>query len=238
MPTIDRNSRMPFYFQLKQILLTKIQSGEWKPGELIPSEHTLEEQYQVSRTTIRQTLSELVVEGYLVRQRGRGTFIAQPKVAYDPARRLDLNDYMEQQGVLLDWRLVDCEVSEAPARIHDILQSKKLIRLRRLRLAGQEVIGYHIAYIPSAAESYIEESQLCVGESLSYLLKHPLMAQPEVERTLEASLAEKLDVELMGVKRNTAVLHMERLVRGSDGTPIEYLVARFRGDRFKFRVGN
>jgi GntR family transcriptional regulator len=235
---IDRNSRLPYYYQLKQILLAKIQSNEWKPGELIPSEHTLEEQYQVSRTTIRQTLNELVVEGYLIRQRGRGTFIAQPKVAYDPSRRLDLNEYMEQQGIKLDWRLIDYELCEAPPRVQDVLRSAKLRRLRRLRLAGQEVIGYHIAYIPDTAAVYVDESQFCVGESLGYLRQHPLMAQPRVERTLEASLAEKPDLELMNVKRNSAVLHMERLVSSGDNTPIEFLVARFRGDRFKFRVTN
>lgn len=237
-PTIDRNSRLPFYYQLKQILLGKIQSGEWKPGELIPSEHTLEDQYQVSRTTIRQTLSELVVEGFLVRQRGRGTFIAQPKVAYDPSRRLDLNEYMEQQGVTLTWQLIDRVLVEIPGRIQDVLQIRDntVMRLRRLRLAGQDVIGYHTAYVPREAAVYIDESQLCAGESLTYLLKHPMLEQARVERTLEASLAEKLDLEYLNVKRNSAILHLERLVLGEDSKPIEFLVARFRGDRFKFRV--
>lgn len=238
---IDRKSPLPLYFQLKQILLDKIQSGEWKPGELIPGELLLEEQYQVSRTVVRQTLSELVIEGYLTRHRGKGTFIAQPKVAYDPARRLELNDYMEQQGVVLSWRLIDRGLVEAPPHIADILRvadGAQVYCLRRLRLAGSDAIGHHTAYLPQRLVSYIDEAQLCAGESLSYLMRHPSLGDPRVERTLEASLAEKEDAELLGVKRQSPILHLERLVTDAEGKPIEFLVARFRGDRFKFQMTN
>lgn len=241
MQTVDRQSPLPLYFQLKQILLEKIQSGEWPPGSLIPGEHTLEDQYQISRTVVRQTLSELVVEGYLVRQRGRGTFIAQPKVAYDPSRRLDLNEYMEQQGVKLNWALIDREMMEAPQQVQEALQlaeREPVLRLRRMRLAGKEAIGYHTAYVPRSVLGYIDENQLCAGESLSYLMGHPAVSQARVERTLEASLAEKLDLEYMTIKKHSPILHMERLVISQESEPLEFLVARFRGDRFKFRVTN
>ena len=75
---IDRSSPLPLYYQLKQILLEKIESGLWSPGDLIPSEHELQETYGVSRTTVRQTLSDLVHEGVLVRHRGRGTLSRNP----------------------------------------------------------------------------------------------------------------------------------------------------------------
>lgn len=236
---IDRTSPIPLYFQLKQILLDKIQSGEWKPSDLIPGELWLEEQYQVSRTVVRQTLSELVVEGYLTRHRGKGTFIAQPKVAYDPARRLELNDYMEQQGVVLSWRLIDRGLVEAPPPLTNIFglsDGALLYCLRRLRLAGSEAIGYHAAYIPQESTVFIDEAQICAGESLSYLMRHPALNNPQVERTLEANLAEKEDVAFLDVRKRSPILHLERLVRDQSGAPIEFLVARFRGDRFKFQI--
>jgi GntR family transcriptional regulator len=236
---LDRNSPLPLYFQLKQILLEGINAGEWKPGGLIPGEHDLEEQYQVSRTVVRQTLSELVNEGYLERHRGRGTFVAQRKVAYDPARRLDLNEYMEQQGVTLDWSLVDHEMVAPPPNVQRALHLNSrdpVMRLRRLRLNGQEVLGYHTAYIARDAANYVDATQFCTGESLLYLFKYPNLNTARTTRIIEATLAESEDLEFMPIKRNSPILHMERLVTHEDGRPIEFLVARFRGDRFKFRM--
>jgi GntR family transcriptional regulator len=67
-------------------------------------------------------------------------------------------------------------------------------------------------------------------------MRHPLLAAPRVERTLEASLAEKHDLDYMDIKRGSPILQLERLVKGEDGTPLEFLLARFRGDRFKYRL--
>jgi GntR family transcriptional regulator len=237
--TINRNSPIPLYFQLKQILLEKIRQNEWKPGEMIPGEHDFEDTYGISRTVVRQTLAELVNEGYLVRQRGRGTFIAQPKVAYDPSRRFDLNEFMEQQGVKLSWALIDSGFVETSNTVRDTLSltgAREVFRLRRLRLAGDDPIGYHVAYVPAAVAAGIDHSMLCEGESLTYLAKYPPMKEPRLERTLEASLAENADLEFLPIKKNSPVLHLERRVLDAQGVPIEYLVARFRGDRFKFRV--
>ena len=63
MQTLDRSSPLPLYFQLKQILLERIEQGEWQPGDLMPGEQDLQDTYGLSRTTVRQTLGDLVNEG-------------------------------------------------------------------------------------------------------------------------------------------------------------------------------
>src|SRR5512146_63413 len=72
--SVDRKSPIPLYYQLYRLLLDKIEDGEWKPGDLVSSEKELSEQHGLSRITIRQTLQRLVTDGYLYRERGRGTF--------------------------------------------------------------------------------------------------------------------------------------------------------------------
>src|SRR5512140_2706952 len=72
---LDRADPVPLYHQLYRILLERIETGEWKPGDLIPSEKELGEQFKLSRITIRQTLQHLAADGYLSRQQGRGTFV-------------------------------------------------------------------------------------------------------------------------------------------------------------------
>src|SRR5690349_24938010 len=75
-----RGGPLPRYYQLKEIIRERIMAGEWEPGALIPSERELCEQYGISRMTARQSITELVNEGYLYREQGKGTFVAQPKI--------------------------------------------------------------------------------------------------------------------------------------------------------------
>jgi GntR family transcriptional regulator len=239
MALIDRDSPIPYYFQLKRLLLAKIRNHEWKAGALIPSEHELEQQYQVSRTTIRQTLGELVNEGYLVRRRGRGTFIAQPTVLIDSTRRFDLKEYNPHEDGPMEWRMIDMQSVEAPPQVREALMlhsGDQVMRLRRLRTAGQAVLGYHIAYIPPQVATYIDEQNLTMGEPLTYLRNHPLMERALMERIVAATLADKFDLEFLDIKRNAPILYLERTVKAEEGTPLEFMIARFRGDRFKFRL--
>jgi len=228
---IDRRDPLPLYAQLKKILLHKIHSGEWQAGELIPSEHELEQHYSVSRTTIRQTLNELVIDGYLVRQRGRGTFIAQPKIAYDASQRLETNEYYHQPEREFGWQLLSKETLLPPPAIAALLG----LCLRRLRTAGSEIIGLHVAYIPAASQVFMNHDALEEGESLHYLAAHPLISEARVERTLEATLADRSDAELLRVSRGSPVLQMERILRARNGVVIEIVHGRFAGDRFKYR---
>lgn len=85
MTTIDRNSPVPAYYQLKQLLKDQIQNGELPPGDKIPTEEVLCERYNLSRTPVRQALKELVVEGLLTRTAGRGTFVTQTSSADGPS---------------------------------------------------------------------------------------------------------------------------------------------------------
>lgn len=239
MTTIDRNSPFPLYYQLKTILLEKIHSGAWEIGGLIPSENQLQNDYDVSRTTIRQTLSELVVEGYLVRKRGKGTFIAEPKVTYNPAKQFELNEYMQAQGVVLGWQMMDSawvEASEPIAAILGLREHSEVWRIRRLRLADKRPIGYHISYLPKSIVQYIDERCLEAGQSLDYLKPYPKLQETQLQRTLEATIADKLDMDWLDAAPNTAILQLERVLSSSDKQPIELLVARFRGDRFKYQI--
>jgi GntR family transcriptional regulator len=235
---IDRRDPLPLYAQLKKILLHKIHSGEWRAGELIPSEHELEQHYSVSRTTIRQTLNELVIDGYLVRQRGRGTFIAQPKIAYDASQRLETNEYYHQPEREFGWKLLSKEDCLPPPAIGALLgleDSETVVCLRRLRTAGGEIIGLHVAYVPPASQAFMNHEALEEGESLHYLAAHPLIGEARVERTLEATLADRADAELLRVSRGSPILQMERILRGKNGVVIEIVHGRFAGDRFKYR---
>ncbi len=78
---IDFSSYMPYYAQLIRLIKDQISSGGWKAGDQIPGEPELCDQYHISRTVVRQALRELEIEGLVIRRKGRGTFIAPPKLS-------------------------------------------------------------------------------------------------------------------------------------------------------------
>src|SRR5713101_906477 len=98
MSAIYRNSPLPRYYQLKEIIRERIHSGEWKPGELIPSERELSEQYKISRMTARQAITELVNEGLFYREQGKGTFVSRHKITQQLLRLTGFTEDIRARG--------------------------------------------------------------------------------------------------------------------------------------------
>jgi GntR family transcriptional regulator len=136
MDRIDRNSKLPFYHQLYEILRGNILRGEWQPGDMIPPESELTEHFQVSRTTVRQVLDMLVNEGLIYRQRGRGTFVAHPTLEQGLVRIVSFTEDMRQRGFEPGTKVLFSGLVPAPQDIAGKLQVKsgeELARLERLR---------------------------------------------------------------------------------------------------------
>jgi len=240
MLNVDRKSPLPLHYQLKQHLLEKIESGEWKPNDLIPSEQEMQEKFGLSRTTVRQALSDLVYDGLLIRERGRGTFVAPPKMTHSPEDRKSLTEFMNEQGIKPGWQVIEKGFVEANKEVAEKLKvayKSKVYRIRRLRLAEDKPIGTHTAFLPEAIASQIDEAGLLEGGSLNYLSAIPQMTMSHAIRSIEAVAASDLDVKLLKMTLGSPVLTIQRVVMSSSGEPIEYLHARYRGDRFKYQIG-
>ncbi len=238
--TVDRTSPIPLYFQLKQILLQKIDSGTWQPGDLIPGEQELQDTHGLSRTTVRQTLAELVNEGRLHRQRGRGTFVARPVFAHDPSVRPGAAGYIQSAGLTPGWEVLSADwVAQPPEGVRERLNigsDTRVFRIHRLRLANGEPIGYHYAYVPEQLVSLLNLDKLTEGGSMRYLRNVPQMHNSVAQRAIEATAAAEPEVRLLGAATGEPVLTIERIIFADDGTPIELLWAAYRGDRFKYQV--
>ena len=83
---IDKGTPIPLYFQLKNIILKYINEGNLKPGDSISTEMELAQIFDISRTTIRQAITELVMEGYLTRVKSKGTFVQRPPIRQEYIR--------------------------------------------------------------------------------------------------------------------------------------------------------
>ncbi len=239
--SIDRNLPIPLYFQLKKLLLEKIESNELKEGDALPTEQQIQEQYSLSRTTVRQALSELEDEGHIIRQRGRGTFVTERKLAHHPAEYPSLSDNMLMRGLVPGWKLLSAEWIEPDTTVIEALEvepDEQVFFLERIRLENGRPIGYHRAYVPAAFTHGIDGTAYTHGGSLRYLTALSFLNQCVANRVLEAIHATEHAAALLEVDEGAALLRVKRTIFSPEKQPVEYFVGLYRGDRFEYHVHN
>src|SRR5271165_4384719 len=106
MDSISRFSPVPRYHQLKEILRERVRRGDWKPGDLIPSERELSETYRISRMTARQAVTDLVNEGVFYREQGKGTFVTSHKITLQLMRLTGFTEDISARGQRPSTRVI------------------------------------------------------------------------------------------------------------------------------------
>jgi len=235
MNTIVRDSKLPFYHQLYEILRGDIVSGKWQPGDILPSESELIDQYEVSRITVRQALDTLVNDGLIYRQRGRGTFVAHPTVEQGLNRIVSFTEDMQQRGFRSGTELLTAELTPASREIAEKLQvdpTEELAHLERLRLADGEAMSVEESYLihhlcPGILQGDYAQKSLRETLARQYGL-HLVRAKQTIRAILTpAKLAAKLSVP-----PRSALLFIERVSFSDQNRPIEFLRVYHRGDRY------
>lgn len=235
MASIVRDSKLPFYHQLYEILRHNILSDKWQPGDMLPSESELIEQYEVSRITVRQALEALVNDGLIYRQRGRGTFVTHPTVEQGLTRIISFTEDMHQRGFAPSTELLASELIPAPAEITQKLQVAKgeeLARIERLRLADSEPMSIEESclvhrYCPGVLDN--DYAQKPLREALEQNHGIRLVRARQIIRAIPAPsrLAQKL-----AISKGAALLYIERISFSQEEIPVEFLRLYHRGDRY------
>ncbi len=225
--------KVPKYFQVKGELLALI--ADLTPGAPVPTERELAERFVTSRTTVRQAIAELVVEGRLERTQGRGTFVARPKLMQ--VRQLtsfsqDLTSEGWQPGsVVLD--IAETAASgEVCARLQ-LAEGAVIHRVERLRTAADEPIAHEIAHLPGPLPGLAAELERR-GSLYATLREVYGVILDVVEDTVETALADPSQAALLGVDTGLPMLLIHRTAWDREGRPVEWTRSVFRGDRFRF----
>ncbi|GAA1967859.1 GntR family transcriptional regulator [Kitasatospora viridis] len=227
-------ARVPKYYGLKRHLL---QLTETQPaGTPVPPERALAAQFDTSRTTVRQALQELVVEGRLERIQGKGTFVAKPKVA----QALQLTSYTEDmraQGLEPTSRLIEVGYVTADDRLAPLLDIKpgsRVLRIERLRLANGDPMAIEVAHL-SAKRFPALRRNLVKHNSLYTALREVYgVVVAEAEETIETTLANPREAGLLGSDLGLPMLQLSRHSFDAEGAPVEWVRSIYRGDRYKF----
>jgi GntR family transcriptional regulator len=226
--------RLPKYYQVKKQLLELTSS--MTPGSPVPPERELARSYGTSRTTVRQALAELVIEGRLLRMQGKGTFVAKPKVA----QALELASYTEglrQKGLHPQTKILEIGYVTADDELATLLGIRpggRALRLHRLRLADGEPMSIDTSHLPARRFPGLRR-QLERHASLYETLREDFGIQlAEAEETIETVLADPHDAQLLGVYPGLPLLLLSRHAIDSTGEPVEWAQSWYRGDRYKF----
>ena len=236
---IERGSALPYYAQLAAILRAGIEDGRWKPGDALPSEAELGATYGLSRTAVRQALSELVLEGLVQREKGRGTFVRQPAVADLVVQELrGFLDEMESRGRRVDTLVLRKEVVRVPppvAPLLDVAASSDVLEIDRLRSVGGEPVVAVRTYLPLPRFSALVDADLG-GQSLYRLIADEGVRPSVGRRRIQAVPADEEQAGLLGVDVGAPLLEVSAVGIDEGGAPFEHFVAWYRGDRTSFDI--
>ncbi|WP_424806278.1 GntR family transcriptional regulator [Rhodococcus sp. 27YEA15] len=237
---IDRSSPLPFYHQLKEILTADITRRNLSPGDRLPGDHELCERYDVSRTVVRQALSDLEAAGVIDRVKGRGTFVARPKTREGLAQSLTgLYEDVATRGSHLRSDVRRLEKIEADDAIAESLQvpvGTAVIALERLRFVDDEPWVLTVTHVPFGLAPGLLDEDLS-DKSLYAVLENTYGVRlSHGRRSIDAEIATSTMAHDLGVKAGAALLVLRSVSYGDDNTPVEAFVAYHRGDRSRFEV--
>lgn len=240
---INKTVPIPLYFQLKQLILSEIKEGSYKSGEMIPTEKEISDAFQISRTTVRQAITELVQEGWLYRVKSKGTFVSQPKISQEYICKIEsFNDQIYRLGMTPSTEVLELkalegtEVEEAVLKALELTEQEKVIFLYRRRMADGEPIVTTKTYVPYTECEFLMERDLRTEQLYSILADREETRIFRIERTVEAIEAAAEDAKLLDLKRGKPIQSFISTGYNAFGKPIEYTLARYRGDRNKFEV--
>ena len=239
---IDKEVPIPMYYQIKQSILSAIQEEKLKGGDALPTELEFCENCNVSRPTIRQALSELVTEGYLYRLKGKGTFVAQPKIEARFLNKLQsFSQEMIQKELTPSTRVMSFRIIEGNGQINKKLNldpHEKLLYLERLRYTNGEPIIYLETYIPYRLFSEFLTRDLENNSLYTLMEELNNLRVDRVQREIEAVNATTNVAKLLEISKGKAVCLVTTVAYANkeESIPVEYSVARYRGDRNKFSV--
>ncbi|WP_310613937.1 GntR family transcriptional regulator [Limnohabitans sp.] len=232
----------PLYQQIKGLILQSLQSGEWKPGEAIPSEMDLAGRFRVSQGTVRKAIDELAAENLVVRRQGKGTFVATHAEQHVQYRFLKLqpdNGDAQSEGPA-ERTIIDCKRLRASADIARALSLRSgdpVLQVRRvLAYAGVPTILEEL-WLPGAPFKGLTAERLSNYNGPMYALFETEFGVRMVraEESIRAINPDAEQASLLKVQATTPLLSVERVAYTYNDTPMELRRGLYRTDTHHYR---
>ena len=232
----------PLYQQIKVLILQSLQDGEWKPGDVIPSEMELAARFRVSQGTVRKAIDELAAENLVVRRQGKGTFVAthaEQQVQYRFLRLLPDSGDSSKEGPA-QRRIIECKRLRAPADIARALGLRSgdaVLHVRRVLSFQQVATILEDLWLPASPFKGLTAERLDSYRGPMYALFETEFGVRMVraEEKIRALAASEPACELLKVKAGEPLLSVERTAFTYNDLPMELRRGLYRTDTHHYR---
>ncbi|MCM2252442.1 MAG: histidine utilization repressor [Ramlibacter sp.] len=204
-------TKLPAYEQVKAFVKKQVNDGAWRPGDAVPSESALQQQFGVSRMTANRAMKELAVEGVVTRVQGSGTVVAQLHRISTTFAFRDIHDEIVERGHRHSTRILSVEAMRADAALAQVFKLRTGARLfHSLMVHFEDGVAIQLddRYVnPASAPGYLGVD-FSETTPTNYLLEHAPLT--EANYSIEAALASAQEAKCLGIKRGEPCLVMTR----------------------------
>ncbi|PRX30475.1 GntR family transcriptional regulator [Orenia metallireducens] len=240
MKRISKDSPLPLYYQLKEILEDMIENNILEPGDPIPTERELSEMHSISRMTVRKAIMDLVNEGLVYREQGRGTFVTdtESKLKYQLSKLKGFTKVMEEKGLETETKILHFELKEATKKVKNHLKMEKnqVIEIKRLRIVEDEPFAIETVWIPYDLCPDMSQEMLENNSFYSLLENKYGYYLDYAKQTIEPRILNEYESDLLTVEESALALLFRRTTYLKNGRVIEYTKAVYRSDKYKHEV--
>jgi DNA-binding GntR family transcriptional regulator len=245
---VNKFSSIPLYSQLKNLIIEKIDKGEYAENTKIPSEQELCELYDISRPTVRQAIAELTNSGYLYKEKGKGTFVSKSKVS------VDIKNYSGFTDSILDslnpgqHNIISLKVisNSDKSQLDEIFNNPTGLAQKRIEYAeivylstqNNEVLSLNTSYLPLVYFPEIIEDIKANKPSYDILKgKYPLLPA-RTKSTLEVVYTKQSEAQYLLVQPGQPLIKIENLLYSKSGQVVEYIISKYRADKCRLAFEN
>ena len=225
------------YSRVETVLANEITNGDVRVGDQLPTEDSLIARFGVSRITVRRAIQNLVSRGVVEIRRGKGTFVAAPKITQDLTELSGFVEDMHALGRKPTARVIGKEIVTADATVASQLaltKGERVVRIRRVRLADGIPLSFDESFLPLEIGKKIITNNLKIEPIFSLLERKYDVPLIEAEYKLDAVAAEPEVAAALKVKQRSPIFRIERTSYSIGNRPIDYERLYYRGDLVRF----
>ena len=227
---INRDIPIPLYYQLKEIIKSRIESGELMPDDMLEPEETLCEIYNLSRNTVRKAISELKHEGLVYKVQGRGTFIKSPKISHRFVTVVSFTEELLARGIKPSSVLLKIKLEKADKEVAEKLEinpGEEYYKIKRLRLGDGKPLGINLSRIPVKLCFGLDKYDLTSGSLYSLIEKEYGHRITKVVRIMETIPADAEVASMLKIRETFPVLRIIGIAYNQDKVPLDYCIEHY-----------
>lgn len=238
---IDKFSPLPMYYQLQTDLISKINAGQLKSGDCLPSEKELMRQYNVSRTTVRTAVANLVTSGHLEKRRGVGTFVRPPHLDTNQWELNHIKSFQQQleaEGHRVSTKVLAFEKIQTSPELTQIFTAKEtdFYRIKRLRYSDNNPIVFDTTFLPMSLAAHLEQFNLNNHSLFQILQTHYQIKLCYGEKILQASSANQTDAEVLKLNVGDPIQTVKTKTYSDQNRLVEYSISHDSGAYSEYKI--